>query len=131
MKKGGILNDRLSWVLARLGHGDRIVIADCGLPIPNGPLRIDISLVPGIPSFRDVVRAIAQEMEVQRLFVAREMEDHNKEHLEFLRGLFPGVPVETISHEHLKDLAREAKAVIRTGEATPYANVILEAGVIF
>lgn len=131
MKKGGILNDKLNWVLARLGHGDRIVIADCGLPIPNGPLRVDISLVPGIPSFRDVVQAIAQEMEVQRLFVAKEMEHYNRGHLDFLRSLFPGVPLEMVSHEKLKELVREAKAVIRTGEATPYANVILEAGVIF
>ncbi|MGY4707592.1 D-ribose pyranase [Candidatus Bipolaricaulota sp. J31] len=131
MKKRGILNDRLNWVLARLGHGDRIVIADCGLPIPNGPLRIDISLVPGVPSFRDVVQAIAQEIEIQRLFVAKEMKHHNHEHLTFLQQIFPGVPVEEVSHERLKGLVREAKAVIRTGEATPYANVILEAGVIF
>lgn len=131
MKKRGILNDRLNWVLARLGHGDRIVIADCGLSIPNGPLRVDISLVPGIPSFRDVVQAIAQEIKVQRLFVAKEMEHHNQGYLSFLQGLFPEVPMEMVSHERLKELVRGAKAVIRTGEATPYANVILEAGVIF
>ena len=131
MKKRGILNDRLSWVLARLGHGDRIVIADCGLPIPDGVLRIDLALVPGIPSFRDVVGAIAGELEVQKLIVAEEMWDHNRANSEFLQKTFPGVPIEKISHERLKELVRGAKAVIRTGEATPYANVILEAGVIF
>ena len=131
MKKRGILNDRLSWVLARLGHGDRIVIADCGLPIPDGVLRIDLALVPGIPSFRDVVGAIAGELKVQKLIVAEEMWDHNRANLEFLQKTFPGVPIEKISHERLKELVRGAKAVIRTGEATPYANVILEAGVIF
>ncbi len=131
MKKGGILNDRLNWVIARLGHGDRVVIADCGLPIPEGVVRVDLALVPGIPSFRDVVGAVAREMEVQRLFVAEEMWDHNRTNLEFLQETFPGVPIEKVSHERLKELVREAKAVIRTGEATPYANVILEAGVIF
>ena len=131
MKKRGILNDRLSWILARLGHGDRIVIADCGLPIPDGVLRIDLALVPGIPSFRDVVGAIAGELEVQKLVVAEEMEDRNRDNLEFLREAFPGVAVERVPHERFKELVRGAKAVIRTGEATPYANVILEAGVIF
>ncbi len=131
MKKKGILNDRLSWIIARLGHGDRIVVADCGLPIPDGVVRVDISLVPGTPSFQDVVGALAQEIKVQKLIVATEMETHNPRNLEFLRRSFPGIPLETVSHEEFKELVRKARAVIRTGEATPYANVILEAGVIF
>lgn len=131
MKKGGILNDRLSWLLARLGHGDWIVVADCGLPIPDGVMRIDISLVPGIPSFREVVGALAREMAVQKIVVAEEMETRNHRNLEFLREAFPGVPIEKVKHERFKELIGRARAVIRTGEATPYANAILEAGVIF
>ena len=41
------------------------------------------------------------------------------------------VRVEFVTHEKLKELARHARAVIRTGEATPFANVILYSGVIF
>jgi D-ribose pyranase len=36
-----------------------------------------------------------------------------------------------VTHAQLKELSRNARAVIRTGEATPYANVILYSGVIF
>ncbi|NOX44776.1 MAG: D-ribose pyranase [Caldiserica bacterium] len=131
MKKKGILNDRLNLLLARLGHGDWIVVADCGLPIPDGVWRIDLALVPGIPSFADVVRAVAGEIAVQKLIVATEMRDRNSPNLKLLRELFPSAAVEEVPHAEFKELTKRARAVIRTGEATPYANVILESGVIF
>jgi|Deesub1362A_J573_1020465.scaffolds.fasta_scaffold03027_6 D-ribose pyranase len=131
MKKRGILNDQLNLLLARLGHGDWVVVADCGLPIPDGIWRIDLALVPGLPSFGDVIRALAEEVAVQRLIVAGEMKAHNPRNLELLRELFPGAELEEVPHEKFKELLMRARAVIRTGEATPYANVILESGVIF
>jgi D-ribose pyranase len=51
MKKTGILNQPISAVMASLGHTDTVVIADAGLPIPNGPKRIDLALAERIPSF--------------------------------------------------------------------------------
>ncbi len=131
MKRKGILNDRLSLLFARLGHGDWVVVADCGLPIPDGVWRIDLALVPGIPSFADVVRAVAEEIAVQRVIVAAEMRAHSPSHLGLLRELFPSATVEEVPHAEFKELTKRARAVIRTGEATPYANVILESGVIF
>ncbi len=131
MKKRGIINDRLSLALAQLGHGDWIVVADAGLPIPREVPRIDLALVLGVPSFREVVQAIAGELVIQRLLVAAEMRDKNPEARRFLQEQFPDVPLEEVPHAEFKELVRRAKAVVRTGEATPYANVILEAGVVF
>ncbi len=131
MKKRGILNDRLSFLLAKLGHGDWVVVADCGLPIPEGVWRIDLALIPGLPSFADVVRAVAGEIAVQKVIVATEMRTHNARNLGLLRELFPAAAMEDVPHTEFKELVKRARAVIRTGEATPYANVILECGVIF
>jgi D-ribose pyranase len=39
--------------------------------------------------------------------------------------------IQEVSHEEFKRLTNNVKAVIRTGEVTPYANCILQAGVIF
>ena len=43
----------------------------------------------------------------------------------------PQVPFRRIAHEEFKEMAAKAKTVIRTGETTPYANIILVAGVNF
>lgn len=40
-------------------------------------------------------------------------------------------PVDFVMHDRLKELSHQARGVIRTGEATPFANVILYSGVIF
>ncbi len=114
-----------------MGHGDRIAVADCGLPIPHQILRIDLALVKGIPSFQQVVQALKEEAIFQKLVVAQEMRTANPGQLAFLKTLFPDLPLEEVPHSTFKKLLTDVLAVIRTGEATPYANVILEAGVNF
>ena len=138
MKRGAILHPELSRVVAALGHGDALVIADAGLPVPPGVERIDLAYAPGKPPFLDVLEAVLAEMEVERAIVAAETgaaspEAFARPLLERLRSLpkVGGRGVETVPHEELKRLARGARAVVRTGEFTPYANVILVAGVVF
>lgn len=128
MKREGIINSQLIWLLARMGHGDRIVVADCGLPIPRQVLRIDLALVKGVPSFQQVVQALKEEAVFQKLIVAQEMRTANPNQFAFLKALFPDLPVEEVPHATFKKLLIDVLAVVRTGEATPYANVILEAG---
>lgn len=106
-----------------------LVIGDVGLPIPPGPRRIDLALTPGIPAVADVLQAVLSEMQVERALIATEA-------VERAAGALPGwcaLPVapETVPHEAFKRLCREARVMVRTGECTPYANVILFAGVTF
>ena len=54
MKRHGILNSNISRVLSSMGHTDRIAIADCGLPVPEGTERIDLAVTFGNPRFMDV-----------------------------------------------------------------------------
>ncbi|ALF08880.1 D-ribose pyranase [Parageobacillus thermoglucosidasius] len=131
MKKRGILNKDLSMLLASLGHTDTIVIADCGLPIPNGTDRIDLSLVKGFPPFLSVLDAVLEELEVEALTLAEEIKKDNPIMYENIQQRLSDVPMQFVPHEQLKEMTKSAKAVIRTGEATPYANIILRSGVNF
>ncbi|MHA7967117.1 D-ribose pyranase [Paenibacillus sp. CAU 1782] len=131
MKKTGILNSEISTILSRMGHTDCIVICDCGLPIPDHVKRIDLALKQGTPSFAETLEAVLADMEVEEAVVASEMAERNGELREKVSSLLDDAEIQEVSHERFKQLTGQAKAVIRTGEATPYANIILKAGVIF
>jgi D-ribose pyranase len=132
MKKHGILNSDIARVLASMGHTDSIVIADCGLPIPADVERIDLALQLGQPSFLDTLAAVMADMQVERAVLASEALEHNPAVSHKAGELKQaGVLVDYVSHEDFKALCRRAKAVIRTGEATPYANIVLYSGVVF
>ena len=131
MKRTTLLHAELSDVIARLGHGDLLVIGDAGLPIPDGPRRIDLAVSANVPRFQDVLAAVLAEMQVESAVFADELEAANPlVHAELLRQL-GFTPVARLSHEHFKAATRDARAIVRTGEFSPYANVILRAGVVF
>ena len=114
MKKQGILNSDISRVVSYMVHTDCIAVGDCGLPIPDEVERIDLALV-------------------EKIVLAEEIREQNPKILGEIKELFEGQELETVfvSHTELKKQTRECKAVIRTGETTPYANIILQSGCIF
>lgn len=131
MKKTPLLNAALSKLIASLGHGDRVVIADAGLPEPADTRCIDLAVSRGVPDLQAVLRAVLSEMCVQRGVIAGEAHDRSPGFVAELAAQLPGVPLDSVPHEDFKALTRGARAVVRTGEFTPYANVILIAGVVF
>jgi D-ribose pyranase len=127
MKKQGILNGPLSGAIATLGHGDLVVVADCGLPLPlKGPV-IDLAVVPGLPAFTAVLDALLEDLVVESALAADECRGGRVEG--WIRDRLPAV--DYLPHEELKGLTSVAKILVRTGEATPYANVVLRSGVPF
>ena len=131
MKRTALLHAELSQVIATLGHGDMLVIGDAGLPIPAGPRRIDLAVTPGVPRLADVLSAVLTEMQVERAYIAAQaMSAGNQTLPDWCRGRLPVVP-QTVPHEELKRISAQARAIVRTGECTPYANIILCAGVTF
>jgi D-ribose pyranase len=126
MRKHGILNAQLAGLLARLGHTDTVVVADCGLPVPAGVPVVDLALVFGVPRFDDVFTALLAELEIEGVTVADQapqaVHDLIPEEVEMIAE---------IDHEDLKDMVAGAAFVVRTGETTPYANAILHCGVPF
>ncbi|MBF6626358.1 D-ribose pyranase [Aerococcaceae bacterium zg-BR9] len=132
MKKNGILNSEISKVLSDLGHMDQITIGDCGLPISEGVKKIDVALNKGFPRFIEVLEVILKDMEIEKVILAEEIQHHNSCQLDAIKGLLNNsVEIEFFSHEQFKQKMQISKAVIRTGEVTPYSNIILQSGVIF
>lgn len=135
MKRQGILNSEISSVLSFMGHTDRICIGDCGLPIPDKTKRIDLAVRFGQPSFMDVLKEVSGDMKIEKIILAGEMKENSRELLGEVEAYMKenaGAPeVVFVPHEELKRLTADCKAVIRTGETTPYANVILQSGCIF
>jgi len=133
MKKAGILNSDISRVLSYMGHTDTICIGDCGLPIPDEVERIDLALKFGVPTFMDTLKCVKEDMKIEKIVLATEIKEQNKQVLSEIEELFKdeGIEVEYVPHVELKAQTKNCKAVIRTGETTPYANVILQSGCIF
>jgi D-ribose pyranase len=131
MKKSGGLQHRISEVIAAMGHGDLLVVADAGLPVPPGVERIDLAVRAGLPPMLDVLETIVSELQVERAVIASELRERNEPFAERIRALVPAATVDAVPHDEFKALSARARAVVRTGECTPYANVILVSGVTF
>ncbi|MFD3158319.1 D-ribose pyranase [Haloimpatiens sp. FM7330] len=131
MKKTALLNSEISEVISKMGHTDSIAIGDCGLPIPNETRRIDLALIKDLPRFIDTLKAVLLELQVEEAIIAAETEDVNPKMYEEIKKNLKDVKINFVSHEQLKKMLKECKAVIRTGEQTPYSNIILKSGVVF
>ena len=128
MKRGGIINARLAGEIARLGHTDLVVVCDAGLPIPPGPAVADLAFRLGVPSFETVLSGLLEELVVEGATAAEETRE-SPEVARVLHDLLPDLGL--VPHHELKRMTANAKLVVRTGEDTPYANVILRCGVPF
>ena len=131
MKKRGILHPELAHTIATLGKGDSLVVADAGVAVPADVKRIDLAVTAGVPRFMSVLAALLQEMHVERAVVARELVAKNPAFYDALVKLLGRARVDQVSNEELLRQTRRARAVVRTGEVTPFANVILFSGSTF
>ena len=135
MKKGFLLNSEISSVISHMGHMDELTIGDAGLPIPSETYRIDLSVFEGVPSFLDVLRGVLSEQKVEGIVLAKEIKEASPEMhariLKLVEEFEDEFSISYVTHEEFKKRTAESKAVVRTGEFTPYTNVILISGVVF
>lgn len=135
MKKTGLINSGISAAIAGMGHTDSMTVCDSGLPIPQNVQRIDLALVKGVPTFIETVEAVLLELKVEEIIIAEEFETVSPavcaSLLEAVEKSNGNVKITKVAHEDFKKLSETSKAIIRTGEFTPYANVILKSGVVF
>lgn len=133
MKISNCLNSEISYEIAKMGHFDQMTIGDAGLPIPDGPKRIDLAVTFGIPAFRDVLNVVLEDLKIQKAIIASETKEANPEmyawFVEKIASL--GAELVEVPHEELKAMSKQSKCVIRTGECKPYSNIILESNVSF
>lgn len=135
MKRSGILHPELAKAIASLGHGDLIMVTDASFPVPNGVERIDVAVAPNIPRFLDVLSVILAEVVVEEVYVAHETLEKNPDvHEGIMRLLYRyqlNARMREVSHEQLKEIAKKAKFIVRTGEFSPYSNIALLCGIPF
>ena len=136
MKRTALINRHLSALVARLGHLDEIIVADAGLPMPDNVEVIDLAIVPGLPRFFDVLSALRTELVIESALHASEASPELVMHMQTELDIWSAesdqeISFQSISHKDFKRRSSQAKAIVRTGEVTPYANIILISGVAF
>lgn len=136
MKRTTLLNRHLSALVASLGHLDEITVGDAGLPVPDGVAVIDLAVTAGVPRFGDVVDALMSEMVIESAIIATEADAALGETLANTVTRWAAMQgkrteLAHISHDDFKARSARSKAIIRTGETTPYCNMILVSGVCF
>ena len=131
MKKNGIINSQLSRLIAEMGHKDSLVVADCGLPIPPTVERVDLSLTKGYPKFIKILEATLEDLVVEKAILASEIKEKSPELEEKIINLLPDIEIDYLPHSEFKKESVSSKAIVRSGEITPFANIILISGVDF
>ncbi|MGG5304816.1 D-ribose pyranase [Enterococcus pernyi] len=131
MKKTKVINSDISRVIAQMGHFDKLSIGDAGMPVPMTTEKIDLAVTQGVPSFMEVLRNVLSELEVHRIYLAEEIKKENPDILLEIQKEMPETPITFIPHSEMKTELNNCHAFIRTGEMTPYANILLESGVVF
>lgn len=128
MLKSGILNPAVLELLARFRHTNTIVIADRGFPSwPTVP-TIDLSLCDDIPTVRQVLGLVVAQSVIGHAWMATEAKKHNAASvLADYRRLLGGATLRFEPHyTKFKPRVPAAIGLIRTGDTTPFGNIILE-----
>ncbi|PXF30883.1 D-ribose pyranase [Pokkaliibacter plantistimulans] len=139
MRLGPLLNQPLSAYLSMLGHTDEITLGDAGLPIPAQVERIDLALKRGVPGLLDTLEVVLAEVAVEAVTLAQELPSVSPYMHQAMLTLVSAagqrrgidIAIHYVSHSDFKVQSGRSRAVVRTGECTPYANIILHAGVAF
>lgn len=132
-RNGGTLNGQLARVISETGHTDRLVVTDAGLPIPPGVERVDLAVRENLPRFLDVLDTVLDEVAVEGVLLSEEIKQFSPAMLEQIEERFErlAVPLRFVPHVEFKQATGSARAAVRSGEYTPYANVLLTAGVVY
>jgi D-ribose pyranase len=127
MLKSGLLNPAVLSLLARVRHTNTLVIADRGFPFWPQIETVDLSLVDDVPTVLQVLAAVRPNFVIGRAFAAREFNRHNSPAVRAaLAAALRGIPVTFEPHVAFKRRVPGAIGLIRTGDTTQYANLILE-----
>jgi D-ribose pyranase len=127
MIKTGILNPQINSLLSRVRHTNTIVVADRGFPFWPMIETVDISLVDDIPSVLQVLKAIRPNFQIGKAWMAQEFLKSNDATTSaaFAEAL-SGITLTHEPHIEFKKRIPHAIGLIRSGDTTQYANIVLE-----
>lgn len=123
-----VLHPGLLHLLASAGHTDLVAVCDRGFPAPPEVPRIDLALTDDLPTVLDVLRCARAMVVFDRLLLPEEARAVSPDRVRELQAAFPDTPCEFLPHQEFKAVARTARGLVRTGDATPYANVMFAVG---
>ena len=130
MKRKGILNKELMKAIADMGHEQLIVIGDAGGPVNDQAKRIDLAIAEELPTVRQVLELIEDEMIYERVIVAEEQKMYNPKHYQAVCDMSVHCQVETVPHRELMEkYLPQAKYIVRTGGFEPWGNIVLASGI--
>jgi len=128
MKRGPLLHPALNHLLASTGHTDYFTVCDRGFPVPPGPERIDLALTHDIPTVLDVLKLVHADFHIDRIVIPAEVQDIAPRRVEELREIVGNIPLFPVPHLDFKRMSHTARATVRTGDSTPYGNIIIVSG---
>lgn len=127
MLKSGILNPHVLDLIARVRHTNTLVISDWAFPFWPEIETVDISLTHGIPTVLDVLDLLTPVFQIGRIWQADEfLANNSPETVAKFTKSFGDIPVTREAHVDFKKRVPLAIGLIRTGDPTPYGNVIIE-----
>jgi D-ribose pyranase len=122
----GILNPQILSLIARVRHTNTLVIADRGFPYWPMIETVDISLVDDIPTVLGVFEALKANFVIGQIYMAEEFIANNLPELQQTYANSRGeIPITYEPHIELKLRVPQAIGLIRTGDSTQFANMIL------
>ena len=127
MLKTGILNTQINALLSRVRHTNTLVIADRGFPFWPMIETVDISVVDDLPTVLQVLKAIRLNFQIGKAWMAQEfLKANNPKTRAAFTGALQGIKLIHEPHIEFKKRVPHAIGLIRTGDTTQYANMILE-----
>ncbi len=127
MIKTGILNPQINSLISRVRHTNTLVIADRGFPFWPQVETVDIALVDDVPTVLAVLRALRPNFQIGKAWMALEfLQQSSPKTRANFAGALRGIELKHEPHVEFKKRIPHAIGLIRTGDTTPYANIVLE-----
>jgi len=133
-----LISPELLAVMARMGHGDELILADAHFPgetFNDRVLRADglliADLLAAILPLYELDSYVPHPLMMMAAVVGDTLDPEvEKRYLESIHQTNPNVPaIERIDRFDFYERARKAFAVVMTGETAKYGNIILKKGV--
>jgi D-ribose pyranase len=123
----GILNPAILSLLARVRHTNTLVISDRGFPFWPTIETVDLSLVDDVQTVLQVLAAVRGNFVIGAAYMAEEFLASNSDATKAaFADALAGIPVTHEPHEAaFKPRVPAAIGLIRTGDTTQYANMVL------
>ncbi len=127
MLQTGILNPHVLDLIARVRHTNTLVISDWAFPFWPEIETVDISLTHNLPTVLDVLDLLTPVFKIGRIWQAEEFVAGNSaDVIARYAKSFGEIPLTREAHVDFKKRVPMAIGLIRTGDATPYGNIIVE-----